>query len=186
MESNGVFAATAQLFEDVGVLKVNTSNSGRVIRMEEHSENANPTFLTGDSLLNIASNLVGYTFGYDLSQYSLSDTDTPDSTFVIFEERNQRVTMDNSDLAESLNINWVRNEGVTGTPAELSLNLKPVVREINNEDGFRTEFGYSISSFKAMDIYEPEDLEASSVSQSDNDLTFLKAKWSGAGHCSCL
>jgi serine phosphatase RsbU (regulator of sigma subunit) len=121
--------------------------------------------------LNIASNLVGYTFGYDLSQYSLSDTDTPDSTFVIFEERNQRVTMDNSDLAESLNINWVRNEGVTGTPAELSLNLKPVVREINNEDGFRTEFGYSISSFKAMDIYEPEDLEASSVSQSDNDLT---------------
>jgi serine phosphatase RsbU (regulator of sigma subunit) len=172
-KSNGVFATSGQLFEQVGALKVNTSNAGRVIRVESHSENSNPTFLTGDSLLTIARNLVGYTFGYNLDEYTLSESTSPDdSTFVILEERNQRVMLDNSDLAESLNVTWKRKEGVTATPAELSLSLKPVIREINNEDGFRTEFGYSISSFKATDIFEPADLDSPSVSQSEEDFTF--------------
>ena len=172
-KSNGVFATPGQLFEEVGALKVNTSNAGRVIRMEAHPENSNLTFLTGDSLLTIAQNLVGYTFGYNLNQYMLSESvPQDDSTFVIFEERNQRVMLDNSDMEESLDITWKRKEGVTDTPAELSLSLKPIIREIDNEDGFRTEFGYSIASFKAMDIFEPADLDSQPISQTEEDYTF--------------
>ena len=171
-KSNGIFAGTNQLFEEVGALKVNISNAGRIIRIQEHSENNNPTFLTGDSVLTIASNLVDYALGYDLEKYTLAEGAISDSSRVILEERNQPVLMEDIELSEALNINWVRKEGVSDTPAELSLSLKPVVREIDNEEGFRTEFGYSISSFKAMDVFEPEDLGATPITQAENDLTF--------------
>lgn len=172
--NNGMFASTGQLFDDVGRLRVNVSNSGRVIRLKAHDENPNPTFLQGDSLLAIASELVGNTLGYDLDKYEIIEENTGDTSFEILEERNSRVILENGS-ANTLDINWKRRPDVSDTPETLTLNLKPVVREIDNELGFRTEFGFSIESFAAMNQFEPENLQASTSIEDDSDLYFTYA-----------
>ncbi|MEQ8526132.1 PP2C family protein-serine/threonine phosphatase [Gracilimonas sp.] len=172
--SSGMFASTGQLFEDTGRLKINVSNAGRVIRLQAHSGNPNPTFLQGDSLLGIANRLVGNTLGYDLEKYEIDVDNSDDSSFVVLEERNQRVVMENG-TANTLDITWKRKPEASDTPQTLSLNLKPVVREIDNESGFRTEFGFSIESFSAMNQFEPENLQASTSIDNDSDLYFSYA-----------
>lgn len=172
--SSGMFASTGQLFEDTGRLKINVSNAGRVIRLNAHSKNPNPTFLQGDSLLGIANDLVGNTLGYDLEKYEIDEDNSDDSSFVVLEERNQRVVLENG-AANTLDITWKRKPGVSDTPQILSLNLKPVVREIDDESGFRTEFGFSIESFSAMNQFEPENLQASTSIDNQSDLYFSYA-----------
>lgn len=169
--SNGMFASTGQLFEDTGRLKLNISNQGKIIRINTHPENPNPTFLRGDSLLGIATNLVGNTLGYDLTNYEMVDESTDDSTYLMLEERDQRVILENGN-SNTLDITWKRQEGIAGTPEELSLHLKPVVREINNEDGFSTEFGFSIESFTALNKFEPKNLQAGASADDQGDLYF--------------
>ena len=172
--SSGMFASTGQLFEDTGRLQINVSNANRVIRLNAHSENPNPTFLQGDSLLGIANNLVGNILGYDLNNYEILEENSDDSTFIILEERNNRVMLDNGNN-NTLDIRWKRKPDITDTPEMLSLNLKPVVREIDNEAGFRTEFGFSIESFSAMNQFEPENLGASTSIEDQSDLYFSYA-----------
>lgn len=174
-KSNGIFATPSQLFDDIGNLQLRVSNSGKVIRISEHPENYNPTFIQGDSLLGIAEKVVGNTLGYDLSKYELMERSFRDSIGVVDEGLASTRRLGNGVETESLDITWKRKQGVTDTPEELTLSLNPVVKEIDNEQGFRTEFGYSIKSFAALNKFEPLDLETGSAHAEEDDLVFSYA-----------
>ncbi|MEX0721333.1 MAG: PP2C family protein-serine/threonine phosphatase [Balneolaceae bacterium] len=152
-----IITGSGQLFETVGKLKIQFSNDGQLIRIQSHPENLNPTFIKGDSLQAIAEKLAGSTFGYNLGNYEMVADPFSDSAFSLQEVQSAGGVL-NERENQSLEISWKRKAGVSKGPKNLLLRLEPVVREFDNEDGFRTEFGFSIHSFVAKDEYEPEDL----------------------------
>lgn len=170
-ESNGVFATLGQLFDETGRLNIHVSDAGKIIRLNSHDENPNPTFVQGDSLFTIAEMIVGEIFDYDLGKYELIQDNFGDSSNVASEGQNQRQLLNNGQDSEALEINWYLKSEESRFPEQLTLRLQPVVKEINDESGFRTEFGYSIQSFIAADAYEPESLRPGSANSSD-DLLF--------------
>ncbi|MCH2451269.1 MAG: serine/threonine-protein phosphatase [Gracilimonas sp.] len=170
-KSNGVFAAPGQLFDETGRLKINTANSGKIIRINSNNENPNPTFIQGDSLFSIAEKIVGDILGYDLGLYELKENNIYDSVSAVDEGLNQRRERNNGRDQKSLEIVWNVKADTIRAPEKLILRLQPIVREINDESGFRTQFGFTIQSFSALDSYEPEDLKADATNNSD-DLLF--------------
>lgn len=170
--SEGFYVTTDQVFDNTGRLKLFTSNAGNIIRIEAHSENPNPTFLQGDSLLSIAEYVVADILGYELENYQLSDNNLSDSPSELTDGGNTTQSFDENTTFESLEITWRKKNEVTGTPEELLLSLNPVVREIDDEDGFRTEFGFSIQSFIAKDDSEPVNLQAATTNVEDENLFF--------------
>lgn len=169
--SNGAFATLEQLFNDTGRLKINSANNGRIIRIKSHNENPNPTFIQGDSLFSIAEKIVGDVLGYDLGLYELMQ-DTFDNPVLADDEgQNARRELNNDRDQESLEIIWNVKADTVRAPEKLILRLQPIVREINDDSGFRTQFGFSIQSFSALDSFEPEDLKSGATDNSD-DLLF--------------
>lgn len=170
-KSNGVFATLDQLFSETGRLKIHTANSGKVIRINSHNEHPNPTFIQGDSLFNIAEQIVEDILGYDLGLYELEEGNYDDSITAVDEGQNQRRELSNGRDSESLEITWNAKADTVRTPEKLILRLQPIVREFNNDSGFSTQFGFTIESFAALDSYEPETLSAGATDNSD-DLLF--------------
>lgn len=170
-KSNGVLATTGQLFNESGSLRINTSNNGKIIRIDSHNENPNPTFVQGDSLFSIAEHIAGEILGYDLALYELMQDSFYDSTAALDEGQNQRRELINGGGQESLEIIWNLKADTIRAPEKLVLRLEPMVRELNDESGFRTQFGFTIQSFAAMDSFEPESLTAGATDNSD-DLLF--------------
>ncbi|MEX0845110.1 MAG: SpoIIE family protein phosphatase [Balneolaceae bacterium] len=171
-QSNGVFGTIDQLFSDTGRLKVHSSNSGKVIRINTHPENPNPTFLQGDSLLAIASGLVGGILEYDLNYYELTENNFSEVSNSNNEGQNEQQILNRRTDSESVEIVWKTKNPSLQIPDKLTLNLIPVVREINNADGFQTEFGFRIESFSALDEFEPINLNATSKEHESENLWF--------------
>lgn len=169
--SNGVFATLEQLFNDTGRLKINLANNGKIIRINSHNENPNPTFIQGDSLFSIAEKVVGDILGYDLGIYELKQDSFDNSIIADNEGQNNRRELNNGRDEESLEIVWTVKADTVRAPEKLILRLQPIVREINDESGFRTQFGFTIQSFSALDSFEPEDLKSGATDNSD-DLLF--------------
>ncbi|MEX0609583.1 MAG: SpoIIE family protein phosphatase [Balneolaceae bacterium] len=157
---------TNQLFENAGNLKIQYSNKGQIIRLQAHPENPNPTFIRGDSLQAIAAYLIGSTFNYNLDEYDLAAELYSEASLQEVQGTEGMLGDDNGN--HSLEISWKRKAGLAVGPNELILKLEPVVREINNEDGFRTEFGFGVESFVAKDEFEPEEfIEAFTIENNE-------------------
>ncbi|HET8865975.1 MAG TPA: PP2C family protein-serine/threonine phosphatase [Gracilimonas sp.] len=169
-KSNGVFTTLDQLFDEVGRLKLNVSNSGKIIRIKSNPDKPNPTFIQGDSIFTIAKYLVEGVLEYDLESYELIQNNFEES--MEGEGQNPDRLINNGLESESLEITWKSKNDTVGLPEKLILRLQPVVRESNDEQGFKTEFGYSIDSFAALNEFEPEDLKAVSAGNGDDDLLF--------------
>lgn len=170
--SNSAFASPEGLFEDTGLLKLNVSNSGRVIRLKSNPEKANPIFIEGDSLLSLASNIVQNILSYNLKDYDLTQDVLNSETNLTNEGQNSPRNLSSISSGESLRIQWDRKAGISNTPELLILELTPVVREIDDEMGFRTEFGFSIASFVAKDAFEPEELVSNVSEEGSEDMMF--------------
>ncbi|MDZ7808241.1 MAG: hypothetical protein U5K71_14160 [Gracilimonas sp.] len=171
-DSNSAFASLDGLFEDAGLLKFNVSNAGRVIRIRSNPDRSNPIFIKGDSLISLATNLVQNILHYNLEDYALKQDALESETNLLNEGQNSSRNLPSNSPGESLRIQWERKVGVTNTPAELVLELNPLVREFSDETGFRTEFGFSISSFEATDIYEPDNLASNASEEGSKDMVF--------------
>jgi serine phosphatase RsbU (regulator of sigma subunit) len=159
------------LFESYGRLKVRFSNSGKVIRMVPSEFSPNPTFLKGNSPIEIAETVIGNILGYDLSMYQFQNEEE-DSTSIVLDERPSETPLPNraSVLSSGLEFNWLRKGDDHSVPALLSINLESVIKEYDQDDVFRTEFGYKINSFVAKNEFEPEQLDAASA---QNDTAFI-------------
>lgn len=174
--SEGYYATTEQVFESSGRLRLLTANNGRIIRMEAHPEQPNPTFIQGDSLLTIAEYVVQHLFNYELDNYRLSEQDFSDSTDLsnLTDGQSSYQSLGEEDEIESLNIIWRKIASAdSSAPDEIALSLNPVVREIDDQDGFRTEFGFSIESFVAKDDVEPVDLVTTSAGLEGENIVFV-------------
>jgi len=168
-----VFGTQDQLFDETGRLKVHISNSGKVIRISSHGQNPNPTFLQGDSLFTLVENFINDALSYDLSLYEPTRDFGEDSIVAISEGLNQERELMQGNDAELLEFNWqLKGEKTSGVPENISLSLSPVVREYDTGIDFRTEFGFSISSFSAYDELEPKDLDAANITDTSEDQLF--------------
>lgn len=169
-EVQTIFGTGGELFKSVGRLKIHFSNNGNVIRVNAHQENPNPTFVMGDSVQAVATYVVGDVMGYNLRNYELAGDQNIDSLLTITEGQQASGSLQEGD--EALEFNWQRKAGVTTGPEMLRLRLSPVVREFDNEEGFRTEFGYSTEQFVAKNRLEPEELNRGVDGSEDDQLWY--------------
>lgn len=170
--TNGVFGSPDQLFNSTGRLKFNFSNTGKLIRLNEHPEHDNPTFLQGDSLLAIAEYFISDLLGYKLDLYELAENNSSGELEEINEGLGNPENLNERAANELLEITWRKNVEGSNEPEILTINLKPVVREFSNESGFRTEFGFSVASFIARNEIEPVNLNTVSSEQESDNLLF--------------
>ncbi len=149
-------------FEKHGNLSFTFSNSGKVIRMKPNENNNNPTFLAGNSPIEIAENLVGNILGYDLTMYQFLEDDESDSIKTDISPSEVNLLDDDSDMFSSgLGFRWKLKQEVSELPKYLSLNLESLIREYEDGNTFKTEFGYKINSFIAKNEFEPDNFSSS-------------------------
>lgn len=168
---SGMIVDINQAFGSSGYLGVRTSNSGKVIRLSTNPNKNNPTFIQTDSLEEAARFIIEEAFGYDLSDYRLDESLTDSvagesATLLDGKPVNRNINGENDKNRYELSFDWVRVHNNEGTPETLKLVLEPVVREIEKDGTFSTEFGYSVNSFTARNPLEPETLGV----QFDNEL----------------
>ncbi len=155
-EVDDIVQGGAKLFENSGLLKLRTSNSGQIIQVMENPMKPNPTFLRGESLQEIAQNVVESVFGYNLEDYEQIDFANTSSDFLLDEGQTTEGNIVNGEGAnsKSFELKWKSKVGRSEMPVLLSLKLEPFVRESGAAGNFKTEFGYKLNSFSAQNEFE--------------------------------
>lgn len=145
---------------DLGRLDVRYDQEGNVRRVSTYDSNPNPTFVAGDSLLLIANRVVQDIFGYDLHNYSLNYVDVRDSLITSEPGFNsQPLNFSDNRVGNNLVFNWGKQNINAQGPQEISLEVKPIIRENNSSNYPNIQYGVSIEKFEALDKFEPDQLE---------------------------
>lgn len=148
------------LFEAYGRFKMRFGNSGKIIRLKPNEFASNPTFVKGNSPIEIAETVVGNILGYDLSMYRFLNVEEDSSTINLEDENPEIPSANNASVFGSgLEFNWSRIGDNYTLPQSLSINLESLIKEYDDGDNFRTEFGYKINSFVAKNEFEPNELD---------------------------
>ena len=165
-----------QIFDRAGRLQILYDDNNRVRRIVSHDENPNPTFVAGDSLSAIANYLLQDVLDYDLENYSLSQVDVQDSVVSYSEPgfNRQQLNQSGNDQENAMvfKFHWVKSNLSSSGPNEFQLELKPMIKEIDARQGTNIKYGASIQSFMAMDKYEIEQLNSSTISNTSVIITF--------------
>ncbi len=158
-EDNVVVSSSfVDIIDKVSRLTLNYGQDGRVRRIEAHPQNPNPTFVAGDSLFSIATHIVRDILGYNLDNYELNFVDVRDSVITrepAFGERS--LNLSENSVGNNTLFNWRAVNPEQG-PAELSLEVKPLIRESSTASATTIRYGAAIENFKALDQLEPEQL----------------------------
>ncbi len=164
--SSEAVVGSTDMFESYGLLKVLFSNQGNLIRLFPNPDKPNPTFVHGDSPKEIAEEVIGEVFGYDLTAYEF-DPQNADSNGINSEGQVIEGVINTDESIETpsgLEFKWKIKEEDFSRPSFLSIVLEPEVKEIEEAGIFRTDFGYTINSFVAKDELEPNNLQNTSQS----------------------
>lgn len=145
---------------DLGRLDIRYDQDGKVRRISTYDANPNPTFVAGDSLLSIANRITQDILGYDLQDYELRYVDMKDS-LITSEPGFGKQSLDLSDsrVGNNMLFNWEKSNVNVQGPHEISLEVKPIIRENSISSFPKIQYGVSIEHFEALDQYEPEQLE---------------------------
>ncbi len=159
VEADDIIQGANKLFDSNGLMKFRTGNNGQVIQVSENPKRANPTFLKGESLQDIAQNIVGSVLGYNLKNYEQIDSADESNQPLIDEGQTTNGGIENGETAnsKSFELKWRSKAGSDKMPLLLSLKLEPFVKESGAAGNFRTEFGYKLNSFSARSEYESID-----------------------------
>ncbi|MGD8427282.1 MAG: PP2C family protein-serine/threonine phosphatase [Balneolaceae bacterium] len=161
-ENEGIVHERGDFLSELGRVELQYDHQGRVRRILTNQENPNPTFVAGDSLFSIATHIVQDILGYRLQDYKLNFVDVKDTLLSVTEpgSRQQPLNLSDTNVGNNMVFSWSRsNPNATG-PSKLSLEVKPIIRETNTSGISNIRYGVAIESFKAMDQYEPEQLDA--------------------------
>jgi len=147
--------------DDLGRLDLRYDQQGRLRRISTYAGNENPTFVAGDSLFAIATHIVGDILRYNLDDYQLNFVDFKDTLLTSTEpgHNQQPLNLSDKSVGNNMIFSWSkRNPDISG-PAEISLEVKPMIRETNTPTMANIRYGVSIENFEALDKYEPEQLD---------------------------
>ena len=161
-------------FSKIGRLEVQYDQQGRVRRISSNPSNLNPTFVAGDSLSAIAKHIVHDLLNYDLRNYQLNYVNIKD-TLLTGETKVDRMPLNLSDnsVGNNMIFKWSVIKSGTINPASIELEVKPLIRESKASSITNIRYGVSIEKFKAMDRYEPVELEKrANISNVDLILSF--------------
>ncbi len=160
IEGEGYAKETSDFMAELGRLTLRYDQQGQVRRITSFNQNSNPTFVSGDSVLAIANHIVGDILGYNLQNYRLNFVDVKD-TLLTTEPDYGRKSLDLSDTSVGNNMvfSWSKKSSDLSGPNEIMLEVKPIIREINTPSMASIKYGVSIEDFKALDQYEPEQLD---------------------------
>jgi hypothetical protein len=158
---------------ELGRLDLRYDQQGRVRRISAYATNDNPTFVAGDSLFSIATHIVVDVLDYNLADYQLNFVDVKD-TLITTEElgtKQRPLNFSDSRVGNNMVFNWTKKTpNITG-PTELSLEVKPIIRETNTSNMADIRYGVSIEEFRALDRYEPEELRTQNAISNFNLIT---------------
>lgn len=140
-----------QLFERAGVLRVVHGNDGHVLEVKTNPQRENPTFVSGDSLFAIANTVVGDLFGYDISQYKLSNVQIQDSLNAVKRDAISKASGEGSERGNRTELVWKKKESRGFDPQTLRLTVTPVIKKSLYPYGTRYEYGLSIDEFSTSD-----------------------------------
>jgi len=142
-----------QIFQKTGRLKIGFAQDGKVFLLKSSPTNPNPTFVQGDSLFAAANFVVEKLFGYDLDNYELSNVNVQDSAFTIHENANLAGTLQGreSEVGNKTVFRWKRKGTYGSGPANLRLEVDPIIRKREGPVGPRYDYGVSVISFEASD-----------------------------------
>ncbi len=147
--------------DNLGRLDLRYDQQGRLRRISTYAGNENPTFVAGDSLFAIATHIVGDILRYNLDDYQLNFVDFKDTLLTSTEpgHNQQPLNLSDKSVGNNMIFSWSkRNPDISG-PAEISLEVKPMIRETNTPTMANIRYGVSIENFEALDKYEPEQLD---------------------------
>lgn len=173
-EEEGFSHQLNDYLSDLGRLDIRYDQEGKVRRISTYPRNPNPTFVAGDSLFAIATHIVKDILGYELQNFKLNYVDVRD-TLITSEPGFDNRPLDLSDtrVGNNMVFNWTKSNPDLSGPAEISLEVKPIIRESNLPNMANIQYGVSIEDFKALDKYEPDQLRAArSISNFDLATTF--------------
>lgn len=147
--------------DDLGRLQIRYGQQGEVRRISTYPSNPNPTFVAGDSLFSIANRIVDEILGYQLEHYDLNFVDVKD-TLITNEAGfgSKPLNLSDTSVGNNMVFNWTKNNGREVGPKELYLEVRPMIRETNTSNMASIQYGVSIEDFKALDRYEPEELDS--------------------------
>ncbi len=173
-EEEGILHEANNFLAELGRLSLRYDQEGNVRRISTFGQNPNPTFVAGDSLFAIANNIVQNILGYNLRDYKLNFVDVRDTLITTepgFGE--QSLNLSDTSVGNNMVFNWTKKNVNASGPQELSLEVKPIIRENNTPNMASIQYGVSIEDFKALDRYEPEQLDSTqSINNFDIITTF--------------
>ncbi len=173
-EDEGFTHEASDFMSEQGRLDIRYDQEGNVRRISKYTDNPNPTFVSGDSLFSIANRIVQDIFGYNLQHYTLDFVDVRD-TLLTSEPGFGQQSMELSDsrVGNNMVFKWNKTNMGSSGPQELSLEVRPIIRENNTSNMASIRYGVSIESFQALDKYEPEQIDpVQSISNIDLATTF--------------
>lgn len=173
-EDDGFSNGTSDFLSEQGRLDIRYDQEGKVRRLSKYADNPNPTFVSGDSLFSIANRIVQDIFGYNLRDYTLNFVDVRD-TLLTSEPGFDQHSMELSDsrVGNNMFFKWNKTNLSVPGPQQLSLEVRPIIRETNTPNMASIQYGVSIESFQALDKYEPEQIDpVQSISNVDLATTF--------------
>lgn len=162
-EDETVTASFVDLIDRIYRLKLQYGSDGRVRRIQTNPLTVNPTFVPGDSLFAIASHIVTDILGYDLELYELNYVDIRDTVFTAREPvlEQQSLNAPDNSVGNNTLFNWRKISTETAGPSELSLEVKPLIREFTSGTATTIRYGVAIESFSARNRLEPEQFSSS-------------------------
>ncbi len=173
-EDDGFSHEASDFMSELGRLDIRYDQEGNVRRLSRYADNPNPTFVPGDSLFSIANRIVQDILGYNLQDYQLDYIDIRD-TLLTTEPGFGQHSMELSDsrVGNNMVFQWNKKGLDNSGPQELSLEVRPIIRENNTPNMASIQYGVSIESFEALDKLEPEQIDpVRSISYVDLATTF--------------
>ncbi len=146
--------------DDLGRLQVIYDQQGKVRRISTYSSNPNPTFVAGDSLFSIANHIVSEILGYQLEHYELNFVDVKDTVITTKSGFGDTpVNLSDTSVGNNMIFSWTKRDSSEGGPRDFLLEVRPLIRETSAPNMASIQYGVSIEDFKALDQYEPKELQ---------------------------
>jgi len=167
-KDDGFSHEASDFMSELGRLDIRYDQEGNVRRLSKYADNPNPTFVSGDSLFSIANRIVQDILGYNLQNYQLDYVDIRDTLLTTEPGFGQHsIELSDSRVGNNMVFQWDKKSDLSG-PESLSLEVRPIIRERNTPNMASVQYGVSIENFKALDEFEPEQIDPpQSISNAD-------------------